>query len=241
MAAIVWLVAGILLAAAEMFVGELTLLMLGSAALLTAGVSFLADSTPVVDAVVFAVSAVVLLLGVRPVLLRRFGTPPPTLTNADALPGKTARVLEPVGEHGGLVKLGGEVWTALAWCVRVCRVRVDGVAMPVASHQCAPPLPPWALPCGGGRRCRAVLGLAGLLPLRGAAQPAFFRAPLRTGSRRYRTFGPPGVSLALRLAQDFLVANAQRHCFLLAKPFLCPSRFGIPVHLRRPGCGSAGR
>ena len=111
-AAIVWLVAGILLAAAEMFIGELTLLMLGSAALLTAGVSFLADTTPVVDAVVFAVSAVVLLLGVRPVLLRRFGTPPPTLTNADALPGKTARVLEPVGEHGGLVKLGGEVWTA---------------------------------------------------------------------------------------------------------------------------------
>ncbi|WP_280400307.1 NfeD family protein [Nocardia carnea] len=112
MAAVVWLVAGLLLAAAEMFVGELTLLMLGSAALLTAGVSFLADAPVVVEAVVFAVSAVVLLLGVRPALMRRFGTPPPTPTNAEALPGKTALVLEPVGEHGGRVKLGGEVWSA---------------------------------------------------------------------------------------------------------------------------------
>ncbi|NKY54641.1 NfeD family protein [Nocardia flavorosea] len=111
-AAIVWLVAGVLLAAAEMFIGELTLLMLGSAALLTAGVSFLTDAPVVVDAVVFAVSAVVLLLGVRPALLRRFGTPPPTPTNVDALTGKTALVLEPVGEHDGRVKLSGEVWSA---------------------------------------------------------------------------------------------------------------------------------
>ncbi|MEU4311800.1 MULTISPECIES: NfeD family protein [unclassified Nocardia] len=114
MAAIVWLVAGVALAATEVFVGELTLLMLGSAALLTAGVSFLAGTPVVVDAVVFAVTAVVLMLGVRPVLLRRFGTPPPTLTNVDALTGKTALVLEPVGEHDGRVKLGGEVWSARA-------------------------------------------------------------------------------------------------------------------------------
>lgn len=111
-AAVFWLVAGLVLAAAEMFVGELTLLMLGGSALITAGVAFAADTGLVVDAVVFAISAVVLLLGVRPVLLRRFGTPPPTPTNVDALTGKTALVLEPVGEHSGRVKLGGEVWTA---------------------------------------------------------------------------------------------------------------------------------
>lgn len=111
-AAIVWLVAGLLLAAAEMLTGDLTLLMLGAAALGTAGVSGVADTSLVADAVIFAVISAVLLLGVRPVLRRRFGTPPPTLTNADALPGKSALVLEQVAAHEGRVKLGGEVWTA---------------------------------------------------------------------------------------------------------------------------------
>ncbi|MFI9502981.1 NfeD family protein [Nocardia sp. NPDC052566] len=112
MAAIFWLVAGILLAAAEMLTGDLTLLMLGVAALGTAGVSAAAGTSLVVDAVIFGVMAVVLILGVRPILRRRFGTPPPIPTNVDALPGKTALVLEQVAEHSGQVKLGGEVWTA---------------------------------------------------------------------------------------------------------------------------------
>ncbi|MEU7146294.1 NfeD family protein [Nocardia sp. NPDC046473] len=112
MAAIVWLVAGILLAAAEMLTGDLTLLMLGVAALGTAGVSAVADTTLVVDALVFGVLTLVLFLGVRPLLRRRFGTPPPIPTNVAALEGKSAVVLERVAEHSGQVKLGGEVWTA---------------------------------------------------------------------------------------------------------------------------------
>ncbi|MFC9895733.1 NfeD family protein [Nocardia sp. NPDC127579] len=112
MAAIVWLVAGILLAAAEMLTGDLTLLMLGAAALGTAGVSAVADTSLVVDAVIFGVIAAVLILGLRPLLRRRFGTPPPIPTNVDALLGREALVLEQVGAHAGLVKLGGERWTA---------------------------------------------------------------------------------------------------------------------------------
>ncbi|WP_187682978.1 NfeD family protein [Nocardia wallacei] len=112
MAAIVWLVAGILLAAAEMLTGDFTLLMLGAAALATAGFSGLADTSLIVDAIVFGVSSAALVFLVRPMLLRRFATPPPTPTNVDALPGKTARVLEAVNEHTGRVKIGGEVWSA---------------------------------------------------------------------------------------------------------------------------------
>ncbi|MFD6160739.1 NfeD family protein [Nocardia sp. NPDC060256] len=112
MAAIVWLVAGILLAAAEMLTGDLTLLMLGVAALGTAGVSAVADTTLVGDAIVFGVLTLLLFLGVRPLLRRRFGTPPPTPTNVAALEGKSAVVLEEVAAHSGQVKLGGEVWTA---------------------------------------------------------------------------------------------------------------------------------
>ncbi|WP_069167161.1 NfeD family protein [Nocardia altamirensis] len=112
MAAIVWLVAGILLAAAEMLTGDLTLLMLGAAALGTAGISSVAGTSLVVDAVIFAVLTLVMMLGVRPLLRRRFGNPPPIPTNVDALQGKSATVLEQVAEHSGLVKLGGEEWTA---------------------------------------------------------------------------------------------------------------------------------
>ncbi|MCM6772298.1 NfeD family protein [Nocardia sp. CDC159] len=113
MAAIVWLVAGILLAAAEMLTGDFTLLMLGGAALLTAGVSGAAGTSLIVDAIVFGVTSVGLLLLVRPMLLRRFASPPPTPTNVHALPGKTARVLETVdGDSGGRVKIDGEVWSA---------------------------------------------------------------------------------------------------------------------------------
>ncbi|MFC4373732.1 NfeD family protein [Nocardia halotolerans] len=112
MAAIVWLIAGIVLAAAEMLTGDLTLLMLGAAALGTAGVSAATDLPVWGDALVFAAVSGVLFLGVRPALRRRFGTPPPNPTNADALPGKTALVLEEVAEYSGRVKLDGEVWTA---------------------------------------------------------------------------------------------------------------------------------
>lgn len=112
MAAIVWLVAGILLAAAEIFTGELTLLTLGLAALGTAGVSATLDTSLVADALIFAGITLVLFVGVRPVLRRRFGTPPPIATNVDALPGKTALVLQRVAEHAGRVKIDGEVWTA---------------------------------------------------------------------------------------------------------------------------------
>ncbi len=111
-AAIVWLVAGILLAAAEMLTGDFTLLMLGGAALVTAGVSGVAGTSLVIDAVVFGISALALILLVRPMLLRRFATPPPTPTNVDALEGKTAKVLEAVNENHGQVKIGGEVWSA---------------------------------------------------------------------------------------------------------------------------------
>ncbi|UGT43511.1 NfeD family protein [Nocardia yamanashiensis] len=134
MAAIVWLVAGILLAAAEMLIGDLTLLMLGGAALITAGVSGLAGTSVVVDAVVFGVAALVLILLVRPFLLRRFATPPPHQTGVAALPGKTAKVLEAVDEHGGRVKVDGEVWSARPFDpsetfevgATVCIMKIDG-------------------------------------------------------------------------------------------------------------------
>lgn len=112
MTALIWLIAAVALAAAEALTGDFVLLMLGGAALTTAGVSAITDWPVWADAVVFALASVVLLLGVRPPLRRRFSQAPALPTGVDALPGKHALVLESVGRHSGRVKIGGEVWTA---------------------------------------------------------------------------------------------------------------------------------
>ncbi len=110
--ALIWLIAGAALAAAEALTGDFVLLMLGGAALGTAGVSAATDVPVWIDAVVFAVFSLVLLLGVRPILRRRYSVPPALTTGVEALPGKHALVLEEVGEHAGRVKIDGDVWTA---------------------------------------------------------------------------------------------------------------------------------
>ena len=98
-----------MLAGAEALVGDFFLLMLAGGALATAGVSAVTDFPVWVDAVMFGVFSAALVLGVRPIMLRRFGSPPPTPTGIQALEGKHALVLEEVGEHSGQVKLDGEV------------------------------------------------------------------------------------------------------------------------------------
>lgn len=112
MAALIWLVAGVLLAAAEALTGDFFLLMLAGGALSAAGVSAVTDFPVWVDAIVFAVVSLGLLVGVRPMLLRRYANSPAIATGVEALPGKQALVLEEVGMHTGQVKLNGEVWTA---------------------------------------------------------------------------------------------------------------------------------
>ena len=111
-AAIIWLIAGIAIAAAEALTGDFFLLMLAGGALATAGISAITDFPVWADAIVFGLVSLVLVLGVRPILLRRFASPPALATNAAALAGKSAVVLEQVAANEGQVKLGGEVWTA---------------------------------------------------------------------------------------------------------------------------------
>ncbi|RRQ28772.1 NfeD family protein [Rhodococcus sp. Eu-32] len=112
MAAIIWLIAGVVLAAAEALTGDFFLLMLAGGALATAGVSAVTDFPVWADALVFGVVSLALVLGVRPILLRKFAKPPLLPTNAAALTGKSALVLEQVSAHEGQIKLAGEVWTA---------------------------------------------------------------------------------------------------------------------------------
>lgn len=111
-AALIWLVFALGLAGAEALTGDMFLLMLSGGALAAAGSSFLLDLPVWADGAVFLVVSVLLVLLVRPALRRRFtageGLPEPV----KALEGRSALVLDQVAQHGGQVKLDGEVWTA---------------------------------------------------------------------------------------------------------------------------------
>ena len=98
--AVLWLIAGIALIAAEVLSGEFVLLMLGGGALAAAGVSFLVPDSPVVGGVTFAIAAVLLLFAARPALRHRLD--------------RGAVVVSRVDGHGGQVRIGGELWSARA-------------------------------------------------------------------------------------------------------------------------------
>lgn len=112
MSALLWLIAALVLAGAEVITGDLFLLSLAGGALAAAGVNWAFDFPIWADGVVFLLVSVLLLVGVRPVLRRRLtegkGLPEPI----KALEGKPALVLDRVSQHEGQVKLDGEVWTA---------------------------------------------------------------------------------------------------------------------------------
>ncbi len=110
--ALMWLIAALVLAGAEVLTGDLFLLMLGGGALAAAATNWLFGLPIWVDGLVFLIVSVLLLVGVRPVLRRRLiggkGLPEPM----KALEGKSALVLDRVARHEGQVKLDGQVWTA---------------------------------------------------------------------------------------------------------------------------------
>lgn len=67
-----------------------------------------------VQLAVFAVLSTVSITLLRPIAKRHLEAPPELLTNAAALVGKRARVLETItGDEPGLVRLENENWTAL--------------------------------------------------------------------------------------------------------------------------------
>ena len=114
MSAWIWFAGAVALSIAEALGGEFVLLMLGGAALITAGVSiFIPDNLWWVQLIVFAIASVALVVGARPALLRKFNSSPSIPSNVDAVIGSTATVVSTVDSDGGQVKIGGEVWSAV--------------------------------------------------------------------------------------------------------------------------------
>ncbi|MCW2503881.1 MAG: hypothetical protein JWO79_2165 [Actinomycetia bacterium] len=109
---VIWLVASVGLVVAEIFSLDLVLIMFAAGAL-AASITAALGLNLLIQALVFAVVSLLALAVVRPLARRRL-TPigDHTRTGVDALKGATALVLQPVTETGGLVKIGGEEWTA---------------------------------------------------------------------------------------------------------------------------------
>jgi membrane protein implicated in regulation of membrane protease activity len=106
-----WLIASLLLAAAEMATLDFTLLMMAVGA--GVGCILAALGAHVVVQVLGAVAtAVALLAFVRPPIVRRLHRAPTVQSGSAGLIGKSALVLERVTAHSGRVKLNGEIWSA---------------------------------------------------------------------------------------------------------------------------------
>ncbi len=110
MAAVVWLVAGLLLIAAEVLSGDFVLIMLGTGALVAGGFAALGVSIWLQVAALAGTSLALIVLA-RPAIRRRLHTAQ-VATNADALVGDKAVVVSKVDANGGKVKLRGELWSA---------------------------------------------------------------------------------------------------------------------------------
>src|ERR1700741_5149299 len=105
MAALLWLIGGIALIAAEVLSGDFFLLMIGIGALFGAGADWFFGDT-IIAAAIFAAVSIGLVTFARPWLKRRLHGDL-VHTNADALIGRKAVAVSTVNQHGGQVRLDG--------------------------------------------------------------------------------------------------------------------------------------
>lgn len=111
---LVWLLVGVGLVVAEVLTLTVVLGMLGLAALVSALVALLGGPL-LLQAIAFAGSSAGLLLFARPAaqrMLARGDDATGTRTDARALTGARAVVVERVSDDGGQVRLNGELWRA---------------------------------------------------------------------------------------------------------------------------------
>ncbi|MET9225941.1 NfeD family protein [Lentzea sp. NPDC003310] len=111
MAALIWLIVGILLVVAEVLSGDFVLVMLGAAALAAAGVSAV-GAADLVSVLVFAATSLGLIVTARPLLKKRLQLGSDIRMHHEALLGSRAIAVTKVDEHGGQVKIGGDTWSA---------------------------------------------------------------------------------------------------------------------------------
>ena len=108
----IWFVVGAALLAGELLVTAAVLGPIGLAAF-GAGVVAALGASSEVQIAAFIVLTLLSLVFARPIAKRHLLSPPPEFrTNAPALVGEEAVVVQEVDRDSGQVKVGGEVWSA---------------------------------------------------------------------------------------------------------------------------------
>ena len=108
---VIWIIGAAALVAGEVFTLGFIMGPIALAALLAAVVAAAGGGIGL-QLAVFIVGSVASLAFVRPLAARHLRMPANTRTGAAALVGARAVVLERVDADHGMVKIGGEVWTA---------------------------------------------------------------------------------------------------------------------------------
>jgi membrane protein implicated in regulation of membrane protease activity len=136
-----WLIAAVGLLIAEMFTPGFWLACVAVGAAAAGLVALIPPAGAVTQTIVFAVSSLLSLVGLRPALVRRFlhaGGVPELRTGVDALLGKTGFVTERIAAANapGRVKVEGEDWrgvslddSVLEPGTRVMVIQVDGTTL----------------------------------------------------------------------------------------------------------------
>jgi membrane protein implicated in regulation of membrane protease activity len=111
---VIWALAAVILAAGEAASAALVLGPIALAAAVAAIVAA-AGGGAAAQILAFIAGSVGALLILRPIARRHMKQPPHMRTGAAALIGCSAMVLEQVDRDRGLVKIGGEVWSARSY------------------------------------------------------------------------------------------------------------------------------
>jgi len=107
-----WLTVFLVFAVVEMLTLDLFFIMLGGGALAGLVAAF-AGADFWLQIVVFSVVSLLMIGFVRPVALKHLrSSPSDQRSNVERLIGEAALVIEPVSASGGLVKIGGDIWSA---------------------------------------------------------------------------------------------------------------------------------
>jgi membrane protein implicated in regulation of membrane protease activity len=110
---LLWVLAAVGLAVAELFTSSFFLIMFSIGAVAAAAAAAL-DAPVTVQALLFVIVSLIATVGLRPTLRRYFGRDPGEPTPAAEIAGSEAVVLERVDADGGMVKIDGEYWRARA-------------------------------------------------------------------------------------------------------------------------------
>ena len=112
---VIWAIVALVLVVGEIFTPGMFFLGPVALAAVAAAIVDVVGGGPILQLIVFIAGAIASVLIVRPIARSHLHVPAPLRTGTAALTGAKAVVLQRVDADGGLVRIGGEEWSARAY------------------------------------------------------------------------------------------------------------------------------